>query len=263
LLLAFNNSNNKNDNNKTSSLHLPPLTTNSFCTPSPTDPSFSSMTKHHQTRVDISSAQSPIIVIIHEAWHTPTHYSRLVDLLTAEGYAVVCPQLPTSQSDNDCKASFSDDCSLIYELVFDIVSDGREVVLFAHGYGSFVATESLAGVSKKTRSDSKLDGGVIGMVIVAGFLPKEGDSLKKCLGGEWPMNLQQQVCSLYGTLYLHMTDGYLRRTVVFYCSNRMSSCSKASVRWRNSIGVVILSHLPQTPTTSSFPLLMPPGDVSK
>jgi hypothetical protein len=162
------------------------------------------MTQRRQTRVDTMSAQTPIIVMIHEAWHTPTHYSRLVDLLTLEGYVVACPQLPTSQSNNDYKANFSDDCSLIYQLVFDLVSDGREVMLFTHGYGSFVATESCVGLSRSTRSYSELDGGVIGMVVVAGFLPEEGDSFKKCLGGKWPTNLQQQVYSL---LYALQTDG--------------------------------------------------------
>jgi dienelactone hydrolase len=155
----------------------------------------STMIERRQTRVGTMSENTPIVVIVHEAWHSPTHYARLVDLLSAEGFAVACPQLPTSQSGTNYLASFSDDCSVIYQLVFDLVSDGREVLCLAHGYGSFVASEALTGLNKATRSDSSLLGGVIAMVVIAGFLPNEGDSLKKCFGGEWPEYLLQLVSS--------------------------------------------------------------------
>lgn len=135
----------------------------------------------------------PVIVIVHEAWHTPTHYGRLIDMLTAEGFATVCPQLLTAHTEENCTSSFNDDCSLIYQLVFDLSSDGHDIVVLAHGYGSFVASECLAELSKQVRNNMDRQGGVTELISVAGFLPEHGQSIKDCYGGEWPDFVKQQV----------------------------------------------------------------------
>lgn len=141
----------------------------------------------------MASDSFPVIVILHEAWHTPAHYGRLIDMLTAEGFATVCPQLLTAHTEENCTSSFNDDCSLVYQLVFDLASDGHDIFVLAHGYGSFVASECLAELSKQVRNNLDKQGGVTELISVAGLLPEHGQSLKDCYGGQWPDFVKQQV----------------------------------------------------------------------
>ena len=152
----------------------------------------------------------PVLVLVHDAWHKPTHYCAFIDHLSALGYPITCPELPTAGSEGTNKdkdnsstehdASFHDDVSLIYQLVFDLCSDGNDVMVLAHGYGAFVATEAIGELGKKTRENFSNVGGVVGFVAIAGVLPEQGrnfkDSLSGHLGAEWPPYISQQVWSL-------------------------------------------------------------------
>ena len=135
----------------------------------------------------------PIVILIHDSWHIPTHYSTLIDTLSSLGYAVACPQLLTSHTESNCTSTFNDDCSLIYQLVFDLCSDGNDIVALCHGYGGFIASEALGELSKDERNQAGKIGGVIGMVSLAGMLPEQGQSLKDVYGGEWPECIRQHV----------------------------------------------------------------------
>jgi pimeloyl-ACP methyl ester carboxylesterase len=139
----------------------------------------------------------PVIVLVHDAWHMPTHYSTFIDTLTTLGYAIACPQLLTAHRESNCVSSFNDDCSLIYQLVFDLCSEGNDVVVIGHGYGAFIATEVLGDLSKTEREHLDRTGGVIGLVGLAGLLPNQDETLKDVMtsqnGGEWPEYIRQQV----------------------------------------------------------------------
>ena len=135
----------------------------------------------------------PVVVLVHDAWHTPTHYSQLIDELTALGYPIACPQLLTAHHESNCTSSFNDDCSLIYQLVFDLCSDGNDVVVLGHGYGAFIATEAIGELGKQEREKQKRPGGVIGFIALAGLLPNKGQTLKDVFGGEWPEYIRHQV----------------------------------------------------------------------
>ena len=135
----------------------------------------------------------PVVVLIHDAWHTPRHYSQFIDQLTSLGYPIACPQLLTAHTESNCTANFHDDCSLIYQLVFDLCSDGNDVVVLGHGYGAFIATEAIGELSKQERERQSKPGGVIGFIALAGLLPSKGQTLKDVCGGEWPEYIRHQV----------------------------------------------------------------------
>lgn len=141
----------------------------------------------------MASNSFPVVVILHEAWHTPTHYGRLIDMLTAQGFPTVCPQLLTSHTEENCTTSFNDDCSMVYQLVFDLASDGHDIFVIAHGYGGFVASECLSELSKQVRNNMDKQGGVTELINLCGLLPEHGQSLKDCYGGQWPDFVKQQV----------------------------------------------------------------------
>jgi pimeloyl-ACP methyl ester carboxylesterase len=142
-----------------------------------------------------STPTLPTILIIHDAWHTPTHYSRLIDQLHAAGFDVACPQLLTSSAETNNTSTFNDDTTLIYAMAFDLASDGRNILVLAHGYGGFLATEICGELSKKQRVAAGQNGGIVGIVYMAAWLPQQGASFKQTVGrGELPIYMPQNVC---------------------------------------------------------------------
>jgi len=128
----------------------------------------------------------PTIVIIHDAWHTPTHYSKLIDLLCAEGFEVACPLLPSCSLEVNSTYSFNDDVSLIYQLVFDLVSEGKSVICVMHGYGGYIGTEILGELCSRQRAMTSRSGSVVHLVWISAVMPGKGVSMQMAMGGELP-----------------------------------------------------------------------------
>ncbi len=105
------------------------------------------------------SAQTPAtppiknIVLVHGAWADGSSWSKIVPLLEAKGFHVVCVQNPLT--------SLADDVAATNRMID--TQDGP-VLLVGHSYGGTVITE--AGNNPK----------VIGMVYVAAFAPDAGES---------------------------------------------------------------------------------------
>lgn len=93
------------------------------------------------------------IVLVHGAWADGSSWSKIVPLLEAKGFHVVCVQNPLT--------SFTDDVAATNRLVD--AQDGP-VLLVGHSYGGAVITE--AGNNAK----------VSGLVYVAAFAPDAGES---------------------------------------------------------------------------------------
>ena len=94
------------------------------------------------------------IVLVHGAWADGSNWSKIVPLLQAKGYHVVCTQNPLS--------SIADDVAVTNRLIN--AQDGP-VLLVGHSYGGAIITE--AGNNPK----------VAGLVYVAAFAPDEGETL--------------------------------------------------------------------------------------
>jgi dienelactone hydrolase len=149
----------------------------------------------------------PTIVIIHDAWHTPTHYSKLVDLLTAQGFEVACPQLLTCTTEASNTCSFNDDVNLLYPLVFDLASEGKNIICLMHGYGGYIGTEILGDLSASPRAQQGLAGGIVHMVWISSPLPDTGISMLAAMGGSFPDFMPLQAgCWIFQRLQLILTQ---------------------------------------------------------
>jgi pimeloyl-ACP methyl ester carboxylesterase len=93
------------------------------------------------------------IVLVHGAWADGSSWSKLIPLLQAKGFHVVCVQNPLT--------SFADDVAATKRIID--AQDGP-VLLVGHSYGGAVITE--AGNNPK----------VAGLVYVAAFAPDQGES---------------------------------------------------------------------------------------
>lgn len=143
-----------------------------------------------------TSQTLPTIVIFHDAWHTPIHYSKMIDLLSAQGFEVACPQLPSCSSEQNNTSSFNDDANFVYALVFDIASDAKNIICVMHGYGGYVGTETLGDLSASQRAQNGLSGGVVHMVWISAVLPDTGVSMQMAMGGDFPEYTPLQVSFL-------------------------------------------------------------------
>ena len=94
------------------------------------------------------------IVLVHGAWADGSSWSKIVPLLQAKGFNVVCTQNPLS--------SIAEDVAVTNRL---INSQDGQVLLVGHSYGGAIITE--AGNNPK----------VAGLVYVAAFAPDEGETL--------------------------------------------------------------------------------------
>jgi pimeloyl-ACP methyl ester carboxylesterase len=122
------------------------------------------------------SAEKPVIIFVHGAWHQLMHYEQFLRSLRNKGYTVVSPELP-SCSDNVPTNPTEADIELIRTESRKLVEDGKEVVAIAHSYGGIVMTEAVYGLGIKERTRKGLQGGIRTLIYNTAFLP----SINVCL----------------------------------------------------------------------------------
>ncbi|KAJ4152134.1 hypothetical protein NW765_017643 [Fusarium oxysporum] len=123
------------------------------------------------------SSPYPVVVLIHGAWHHPSHYKLLVEEFRNEGFQdIVTPRNVTSGSPEQVFGkTHHDDVQAIHEAIAPYLDAGRDLVLVAHSYGGVPAASSLEGYTIQEREAKGLKGGIKGLVSVAAFLlPRKG-----------------------------------------------------------------------------------------
>ena len=129
----------------------------------------------------------PTILIVHGAWHHPAYFSSVISLLEKQGYAVVCPHLPTCNNDAETPTrTFAEDVGVIRSTACKLADDGHEIVALMHAYGGVVGTDALYGLSSAERAKAGLKGGLRRLVYMCAFIPQKGQSLAGIFGGTMP-----------------------------------------------------------------------------
>ncbi|KAL9622886.1 MAG: hypothetical protein Q9160_002812 [Pyrenula sp. 1 TL-2023] len=118
-------------------------------------------------------ATNPVFVLLHGAWHTPNCFNSIVPLLEKDGFAVVCPQLPSAGADPPAP-NFDADIAAIRAAVIPLLDDGRDVVVVMHSYSGIPGGTALEGLDKRSRAQNGEKGGVIRLVYIMAFLVPEG-----------------------------------------------------------------------------------------
>ena len=102
-----------------------------------------------------TNATNMNIVLVHGTWVDGSSWSKVIPILQNAGHKVIAVQLPLH--------SLSDDVATVKRAI-DLV--GAPVILVGHSYGGFVITNAAYN-----------NPSVKGLVYVAAFAPKEGQSL--------------------------------------------------------------------------------------
>lgn len=129
-------------------------------------------------------SSKPTFVLVPGAWHSPSHFSHLIARLHEAGYPTVSLNLPSIDSEEPKKIEAATDVAFVREeMLLPLLEDEKDVVLVMHSYGGLPGGAAAKGLSKSERESQGLPGGVIGLVFLAAFLAREGDSLVSALGG--------------------------------------------------------------------------------
>jgi alpha-beta hydrolase superfamily lysophospholipase len=143
------------------------------------------------------SSSYPVLVLVHGAWHHPSHYKLLVESFSNEGFQdIVTPRNPTSGSiEQVVDKSYPDDVQVIQEAIAPFLDAGRDLVLVAHSYGGVPAASSLKGNTVLERAEKGLRVGIRGLVSIAAFLlPQKGLPLFQPDGTQYGPTFDVQVC---------------------------------------------------------------------
>ncbi|GAP93177.1 putative catalytic protein [Rosellinia necatrix] len=140
----------------------------------------------------MASPRKPTLVLVQGSFQLPEAYYKLADALSATGYRVEQPSLPslTDQDKPDfASKSLTDDALAIRSKVAELVEEGETVVMVLHSYGGLVGTEAVTkDLSFDQRKSQGLAGGVLHLFYFAAFILTEGQSVLSTFG-ESPNNL--------------------------------------------------------------------------
>ncbi|KAI9044723.1 alpha/beta hydrolase [Aspergillus affinis] len=123
------------------------------------------------------TAAKPTIVLVHGAWHTRPSYRRYIDDLTAHGFTVYCPQLPSCSLSRPPVAGYADDVAAVRRTVEPLVNAGQRVLILMHSYGGIVGTDAVANLTWPERQAQNLPGGVVHLVYLCAYIVRPGASV--------------------------------------------------------------------------------------
>ena len=141
------------------------------------------------------STSNLAIVLCHGSYHTPAPYAPLLDAFKSRGIDAYCPQLPTADlakldvgdvnnPDFDRAPPVGgypqgeEDAHVVLEVLKPLVEEGKNVLLIAHSAGGWVATEvARPELQAKSRAETGLSGGVIGIFYMGAFVIPVGESV--------------------------------------------------------------------------------------
>ena len=113
----------------------------------------------------------PVIVLVHDMWHTPDVYQRFILALKQATFRVLCPLLPT------CDPSLPPDERSVYaDLYFlrrvltALVDAGNKVIVIMHGYGGAIGSDIPEILSFDYRAAQGERGGIIHLLYMCAYI---------------------------------------------------------------------------------------------
>ncbi|KAI8635295.1 alpha/beta-hydrolase [Xylariaceae sp. FL1651] len=137
----------------------------------------------------MSSANSPVIVLVPGAFGTPAGFDKLLPHL--DGLQTYPGAYPSCDPPDPMAATCPDDiAALRNDVLIPLLNQQRDVVILAHSYGGIVAGGAAKNLDKEARKAQGHVGAVIGLIYVAGNISLDGESLLEALGGVYPPFIQ-------------------------------------------------------------------------
>ncbi|THZ58120.1 hypothetical protein D6C85_10319 [Aureobasidium pullulans] len=131
----------------------------------------------------------PSIVLVPGAWHVPAHFNHVIEKLEDQAYVCVGVNLPTNSRNplvDGRLLGIEDDVAAIRAAVTNQLDAGNDVVVVTHSYGTVPGTAALTGLSLKARKTAGNTNGVVGVVIISGFILPPDSTMLTIMNGQLP-----------------------------------------------------------------------------
>ncbi|KAK8035156.1 hypothetical protein PG993_010151 [Apiospora rasikravindrae] len=121
------------------------------------------------------------ILIIPGASALPKHWQPVVDAVAKRGVDIQALHLPSVGLEDGAARpgpppTLQDDAAFIAKHIAILADAGRDVILVTHSYGGAPASEAVKGLSKTSRQEQGLDGGVIRIAYMTSLVPALGQA---------------------------------------------------------------------------------------
>lgn len=137
-----------------------------------------------------ATADKPTFVFVPGAWHKATCWSKVVSLLSAQGYKSLTPTLLSTTG--DASATVLDDITAIRSAITSQTTQGRDVVVVVWSYGTIPGGSAFKGLTKGESGDEidgnekQKQGHVIGYIAIATGFAITGLPMLAAVGGKPP-----------------------------------------------------------------------------
>ena len=124
-------------------------------------------------------SNKPAIVIVHGAWHEPSHCALLHDSLEQADYEVTTCDVPSTGPKEPHK-DISQDIDTIQQAVKSYIEKEMNVVLVMHSIAALAGCCAAKGIQPQDTTDGE---GLISLVFICAFIVDEGVSVVIANGG--------------------------------------------------------------------------------
>ena len=160
----------------------------------------------------MSSSSKPTIVFVPGAFHTPSHFAPVIELLQKSSYPSLAVSLPSIGA-QAATGTLTDDTQAIRSVLEKLIEEeGKDVIMAAHSYGGVPACQSVGGLEKSKRADKGEKGGISHVLFIAALLVEEGKALVDALGGGLPPWAEAEVS---------LTLPLLLKPIALFCQLRL------------------------------------------
>jgi len=113
----------------------------------------------------------PSIILVHGAYHQPSHWDLLMELLQSAGHPTFAPKLPSSGA-SPLPGVFDADISSVKQAVLNAIAEGAtSIIPVFHSYGGIPGFEALASLTP----EQKL--AISRIVCISAFVLPKGESV--------------------------------------------------------------------------------------
>ena len=106
-----------------------------------------------------SCSKNPAIALVTGAFHSPSHYQKVLTILENSKFETHCQALPCLNCDKPQVATAAKDVAYIrHESLQPLIEDGKEILLVMHSYGGIPGSAAAKGLSVVERREHGLKG---------------------------------------------------------------------------------------------------------
>lgn len=110
--------------------------------------------------------------------HAPANYQSFVDALTAVGFSVHCPRLPSCNNTSPPPASAAEDIIAVRTVIRELVEAGQRILMVMHSYGGMVGTDAVTDeLLRSSRASTGQLGGVVHLLYLCAYILQPGTSV--------------------------------------------------------------------------------------